>query len=63
MRTTPRRRKAHHYRPPRPDAAARFRECIRLLDADLNPTREELERIERIAQQAPYYRPQLELPV
>lgn len=44
-------------------AAERFRECLRLLASDVQPTPEELARIEREAREAPYRRKQLELPV
>lgn len=50
-------------KPPKPEAAARFRECLRVLYSETPPTLEELARIEREAQAAPYRRQQLELPV
>ena len=50
-------------RPPKPAAAERFRECLRLLASDVQPTPEELARIEREAREAPYRRRQMELPV
>ena len=50
-------------RPPKPAAAERFRECLRTLASEVQPTPEELARIEREAQAAPYRRLQLELPV
>ena len=51
-------------KPPKPAAAARFRECLRLLSSDTPPTPEELARIEREAREAPYRgKRQGELPV
>ena len=50
-------------RPPKPAAAERFRECLQALASEVKPTPEELARIERAAQAAPYRRGQLELPV
>lgn len=50
-------------KPPKPEAAARFRECLRVLEAQQPLSPEELARIQREAQAAPYRRQQLELPV
>ena len=41
-------------KPPKPEAAARFRDCLLALYSDTPPTPEELARIEREAQAAPY---------
>lgn len=50
-------------KPPKPEAAARFRECLRVLETQQPLSPEEMARIEREAQAAPYRRQQLELPV
>ena len=50
-------------KPPKPAAAERYRECLRVLEAQVQLSPEELARIEREAQAAPYRRQQLELPV
>lgn len=49
--------------PPKPEAAKRYAECLRLLYSGQTPTPEELARIEREAREAPYRRRQMELPV
>lgn len=49
--------------PPSPRAADRYAECLRLLHAAVPPTREQLAKIERAAQAAPYCRRQWELDV
>ncbi|WP_297170091.1 hypothetical protein [Thermomonas sp.] len=51
------------HKPPRQEAAARYAECLRRLYSTVQPTREELARIEREAQAAPYRNRQGELPV
>lgn len=51
-------------KPPKPEAAARYRECLRVLYSAATPTPEELARIEHAAQEAPYRgKRQGELPV
>lgn len=49
--------------PPSPRAADRYAECLRLLHAAVPPTREQLAKIERAAQAAPYRKRQGELDV
>lgn len=42
------------HKPPRPEAAARYAECLRLLHSPQALTSEQLAKIERTAQSAPY---------
>lgn len=41
-------------KPPKPEAAKRYAECLRLLYSGETPAPEELARIEREAREAPY---------